>query len=249
MNLLFAILIAAIPSVNQLQKSCKAGKGDACNELGNRYRLALSVKPSEPKAADAYKAACAAKDPAGCANDAFAKVLGLGQKKDVEGGVARLRAQCDAKVPQACGHLGFLTNEGIGVPQDHVAGEAQMEAACKAGDVESCANMANVNIEAGNVPRAEQFARAACDNGDAQGCATLADLYLGQHELVQAASRFSQSCDLGATRGCRGQALLLLEAGTNKPKALSLLDRCCSYGDRPSCDAAQIAREEKPAAK
>jgi uncharacterized protein len=248
MNVLFAILIAAIPTAGQLEKSCSAGKGAACDELGNRYRLSLGVKPSETKAADAYKAACRHKDPDGCADDAFAKAIGLGQARD-PAAAGKLETQCKAGVARACGRLGHLLVEGISVTENRERGETLMTDACKAGDLESCTNMSIISWQIGDFPRSEKFGHAACDNGDAEGCATIADFYLTRRDLVQAAVNFTQACDLGSTRGCRGQALMLLQAGTDKPKSLKLLDHNCSLGDKPSCEAARTARDEKPSTK
>jgi TPR repeat protein len=242
--MILAILIAAIAPATTLQKSCKAGKGDACDELGNRYRLSLGVKPSETKAADFYRLACKAKSAEGCADDVFAQTIGLGQPKTGGAGIAKLEAMCKDKNMRACGRLGHLIHEAMPPNGDRERGEKLMTDACKGGDLESCLNLSIIYWQLGDKDASQKYGKAACDNDFAEGCANQGDYAILQRDLVTAATLFQHACDLGSTRGCRDQALMLLEAGINLQKALQLLDHNCQLNDEASCEAARTARDD-----
>jgi uncharacterized protein len=256
MILLVAMLFAApkppqraaeppLVSTAQLKKSCKQGKGAACDELGNRARFGVDMAISPALASEFFQKACAAKDPDGCADDAFASGIGLGQKAQREKAVDRLDKQCKEGVARACGHLATLYDNQFAGADEAARAEEMWARACKKGHLESCTHASAKAFTNGDFGRFRQFGRAACDNGDADGCASFAELLLEMKEMLNAATDFAHACELGSTRGCTAQGMLMLEAGTDLKKTLSLLDRSCQREDPRACAAARIARDKK----
>jgi TPR repeat protein len=256
MILLVAMLFAApktppraaeppLVSAAQLKKSCKQGKGAACDELGNRARFGVDMAISDAQAADYFQKACAAKDPDGCADDAFASGMGISQKADRAKAIDRLDRQCKTGVARACGHLATLyDNRFAGADEAARAGGMWVDA-CKKGHLESCTHVSAAAFTNGDFARFRQYGRAACDNGDADGCASFAELLLEMKEVLNATTDFAHACELGSTRGCTGQGMLMIEAGADQKKTLSLLDRSCQREDPRACAAARVARDRK----
>jgi TPR repeat protein len=203
------------------------------------------VKPSEARAADFFKKACAAKDAKGCADDALAAGLGMGQKADPSAAIDRLSKQCKTELVRACGNLGVLYNRGLAGPENVKLAEGLWVDACKKGDLESCTSVSAIGWRDGNLDRFDKYGRAACDNGDADGCASMGDLLMQSNEALRAATEYNRACQLGSIRGCTLQGLLLLDAGTDRKRALALLDRSCQLGDGRACDAARAVRDQK----
>jgi TPR repeat protein len=237
--------VPAGPTAAQLQRSCNKGKGADCDELGNRWRFGIGMSRSDARAADFFRKACAAKDPDGCADDAFAAGLGLGQKADAAGALARLGKQCKEGVARACGNLATLYSQGLGGPDDVKLAEPMWVDACKKGHLESCSNVSAAAFRDGDFGRFNKFGRAACDYGDPDGCASLAEFHLDLKELLPAAADYARACQLGSTRGCTGQGLLMLEAGTDLKRAASLLEQSCQREDPRACAAAGVAKDRK----
>jgi hypothetical protein len=226
-----------------LEKACKKGNGAACAEAGNRYLFGVGTRPSQARASDLFRSACHHKNQDGCADEALDMAVGRGERTETEAGVTRLEKACKAGVAHACGNLGIIYERAIGRYLDTARAETLMSDACRKGDLTACKNVAGMYLADGDRKSFEKYARASCDYGDADGCATLADVFFRNHENVQATAVYADACGLGSVRGCTGQALLMLDAGADPKKALSLLDRSCNLGDGRACDAGRAYRD------
>jgi TPR repeat protein len=228
--------------VAQLQKQCNQGKGDSCDELGVRYRFGIDVKVDLLKAADLFKKACAAKDPEGCADDAFAIGLGEGVEANPGAALPRLKKQCDGGLARACGNLATLYYKELGGPENSKRAVDMWVDACKKGDLEACADVSERAHQDGENDRFSKFGHAACDYGDAQGCARMAELLGESNETLRAITEFAHACELGSVHGCTAQALLILQVDGDRKKAIGLLDWSCERSDIQACDLSRAAK-------
>ncbi|HEX4384712.1 MAG TPA: tetratricopeptide repeat protein [Myxococcales bacterium] len=229
-------------TVAQLQKLCNQGKGASCDELGVRYRFGIDVKVDTLRAADLFKKACSAKDPEGCADDAFAIGMGEGVSANPGGALPRLAKQCDGGLARACGNLATLYYRDLGGPENSKRAIDMWVDACKKGDLEACSEVSARAHQDGDTARFNKFGHAACDYGDAESCARMADLLGESNETLRAITEFAHACELGSVRGCTAQALLILQVDGDRQKAIKLLDWSCERSDIRACDLSKAAK-------
>jgi uncharacterized protein len=236
MILLIALLAASTPAA--LEKSCKAGKIAACDELGGRYVDGLGVRRDETRAADLFRKACKAGNQDGCADDARALALGEGQPADANAAVKRLDKLCKDGRDRACGHLGEVLLRGLGKPQDAPLAEDLLAKACDKGFGRACSNLASaVYKAAAQRDQAEALSLRGCKLGDPAGCAYVGDLYALSGDALRAAVYLAKACDAGLAHACGGQGLLLVDSGTDPKRGRALLQKACDAGDARSCEA------------
>ncbi|HEY6911040.1 MAG TPA: tetratricopeptide repeat protein [Myxococcales bacterium] len=236
MILLIALLAATSPA--SLDKSCKAGRIAACDELGGRYADGIGVRADVTRAAELFRRACKGGNKDGCADDARMLALGQGQKADPKAALLQLDKMCKDGLDRACGHLGEMLLRGLAGPADAPLGEDLLAKACDKGFGRACSNLASAVYKAvAQREQAETFSLRGCQLGDPAGCAYAGDLYALSGDTVRAAVYLAKACDAGLARGCGGQGMLLMDSGADPKRGRALLQKACDAGDVRSCSA------------
>lgn len=235
MIVLIALLAAATPSA--LDKSCQAGKAAACRELADRSRSGRGVPQDDKRAAQLWKRACKLGDADGCADDALAQVLGTGQYAEPVPALAKLEKLCKAGRQLACANLGSLFAQGFGKPTDAARAPKLLSDACDKSVPAACRTLAIETAKKNDFDGATRLADRACLGGDADGCVVAGDLFNQSSDVLRAGVAYSRACDAGVPAGCFGQAMILIQTGTDRERGLQLLHKACLSGVELACSA------------
>ncbi|HET9754203.1 MAG TPA: tetratricopeptide repeat protein [Myxococcales bacterium] len=236
--ILLIALLAATSTPASLEKSCKAGKAAACDELGGRYSEGLGVRRDETRAAELFRRSCKAGNQDGCADDARALALGAGQTADAKAALVRLDKLCKEGKPRACGHLGEVLLRGLGGPQSGPIADDLLAKACDEGFGRACSNLASAVYKAApQREQAEALSLRGCNLGDPAGCVFVGELYGSSGDALRAGVYLARACDAGLARGCGAQGFLLVDSGADPKRGEKLLQKGCDGGDPRSCDA------------
>ena len=107
-----ALLLLAVVSPLNLEKSCNAGNAGDCLQFGIRIHDGIGVRRDPARAADLFRKACKGNNQDGCADDAFALAVGEGQAPNPRTAIPKLEKMCKQGQARACGNLGALFMRG-----------------------------------------------------------------------------------------------------------------------------------------
>jgi hypothetical protein len=210
---LLPLVPAGARPVAELSVGCESKDASMC--------VALARRADDPKTAiDYLDLACAAGDPAACA-EAGDRLL-RAETRDAARAIASLQHGCTAGGAAACARLARVYEEGDGVvPNLSLAAETR-EKACSAGDGASCRKLACDVPSA--LPRARELWAQGCKQGDAISCA-----------LAQAGSGTARAQVAEATAGAS-------KASTQPPAAprMAVTDSAKAARDRHHAGAALV---------
>jgi uncharacterized protein len=244
--------------------ACSVNDGFGCVQVGHFHEYGKSTPKNEKRAIEHYEKACATNQSTACTRMGERYLDGRGVAKNTDKAQVYLVSACDRKNAEACDLLGHLYRDGGGVAKDLEKAADYLGRACDGEKTGSCHTLGLMYRDGNGVARddarAFQLLKISCETrsrwdgpdrkkGNA-ACAELGGMYETgrgtQADKAEAARSWSLSCDTGERDpvGCRKIGLALLNgdplpahlrAGPNY--AYPMLDRACSLGDKPACEA------------
>jgi uncharacterized protein len=260
------------PDTNtELQRSCAAGNGSHCVELGGRHASGDGTAREYATAARYYVAGCEAGNAAGCHAAGQAYLVGAGVPRDLARATTLLTKAYDGRDPHGCFKLGSLLAGGaFGPPTDPPRGLLAVAKACELGHAGGCFRAGTLletgapGIEA-DLPRSTRYYEMGCNEptahgsapiGDASSCWRLGVLYRdgvvkgksradGDALLSRTLRDYSQQCDGGAAWACLSLGVIRATgdgAERDTARALELFDRACALENPAGCQWAKQLR-------
>jgi uncharacterized protein len=184
------------------EKSCEAGNGGACVNLGSMYEHGNGVEKSTDTAIRIQRKGCQLGEGMGCKNLAY--LLGEPCR-----GLLQERG-CQLGDDGSCARLAESARKSS--PPDQVSSVQYDIRGCKLGSGASCQNVGiaydlRKGVDEQNLALAATYYGRACDLGFGGGCLGLGVLIergaAGSHELADALALYRKSCDLKLEQGCQ----------------------------------------------
>jgi TPR repeat protein len=232
----------------------RARSGIDCYVLGFMAAHGRAVPKDPVRSGNAYRKACAAREPFGCAKWAAAIERGelappepAGDSVEEDDATRAGRAPdairawaCDAGAWDACELLAERVRAGGRAFGRDV--ESWLAAACAHGSGRACTRL--VENSRNDPARAAAFLRAGCDARDAASCAGLAERYLEGRGVPQSARRaaalLERLCSAGDPNACRSASRIVAsgegDLTASAEGAFALLERACRFGDAAACE-------------
>lgn len=158
-----------------LEKGCKHGSAEACDDLGWIYDDGLGIDVDKSKAAEFYGKSCAGDFARGCTNAGVMYLSGEGGvAKDTKKAASLFTKACDAKNWTGCKNLGLRYLTGDGVPKDEMRAKKLFEDGCNAEHGSSCYDLAVMYSNGEGMPKNKAKAKTifskSCDLGHKKAC-------------------------------------------------------------------------------
>jgi TPR repeat protein len=195
-------------AARMLTKACQRVP-DACNDLGEMYRIGKGVSKDPAAAAHNYQLACDGGDVFGCANFAQSLAAGVGVEKDASRAAQLFQRACDAKDISSCYNAGVAYDNGIGVRLDHARAAKDYDLACNGGLAMACSNLGLLLAKGNGVPTSESAAL----------------------------ERLERGCAGEIAESCRNAGVLLKKTKVDREGRTpgAFFSRACKLGDRAAC--------------
>jgi TPR repeat protein len=129
---------AATREIEPSERACRAGRGSACAEAGEKVRWAIRTPVSPRLSLQLFERGCALEHATSCYRAAFQHEQGEGTRADAAR-AARLYAKaCHGGAPWACLGLASLCDRGEGVARDPARARELRLRACRGGVEQGC---------------------------------------------------------------------------------------------------------------
>ncbi len=194
------------------ERSCLAGQGDSCFQVGVLFYYGRDGYPHDrPKAVQAFGRGCDLSEARFCNNLGDALTYGEGVGRDVEAASAAFLKACRLGEALGCANFGYMAERGEGVPRDVARARALYRQSCAAGEIYGCLHAEMMAAQDAGVSRDPDRALAqwtgACDRRDARACAFVGVIYDDgpdgmTRDEAKSQKAMSRACDLGETRAC-----------------------------------------------
>lgn len=208
---------AAVSALQSAERSCAAGNGAQCLNLGDLRRDGRGYPRDYKEAAFWYAHGCAAGNAASCANLGFFHQAGLGVKISLPSSVAYLKKACTLRDAPACAALGRLAAKGQGLELDEDYALYLYKRACRLGHLGGCTGVAGhyLDNDPGRSAEAVALLDKVCLSGHGDACNLLGSWYerQGLSDAAQLGELYAKACRLRSLQGCVNQARL----GRNTP--------------------------------
>ena len=157
-----------------LEKGCKHGSVEACDDLGWIYDDGLGEAADKVMAEKFYGKACAGNFARGCTNQGVMYLGSDGVAKDVKKAVGLFDKACTGKSWTGCRNLGLHYLSGDGVAKDRAKARKLFEDACEASQAASCSDLADLYSKgqgvAMNKAKAKTLWAKSCALGNKKAC-------------------------------------------------------------------------------
>lgn len=158
-----------------LEKGCKHGSSEACDDLGWIYDDGLGIDVDKVKAEQFYGKSCSGGFARGCTNQGVMHLTGEGGVPKSPKKAAELFTKaCDGKNWTGCKNLGLRYLEGDGVAKSEAKAKQLFESGCNAEHGPSCYDLAVMYSNGEGMPKnkvkAKQIFAKSCDLGHKKAC-------------------------------------------------------------------------------